>query len=349
MPVPPRTQRPMSRTQPVGPVALKKLPKRHSFQGSRSQPVKKAAAPMPSGMPMGQLAPPNPLEGLNISEPQSPLDVIGSSQASPSPLGNMPGMNTMMQPSPQQWQSGNSMMSNATATNAVNKNMMAGRMPGGPRAATPVGLPPGPAGPGPGGNPGPAAGPPAIFAQQAMGKQGSPFEFGKRALEMPPGPPPGQPHQPMDPKMIAVLSLLAGGGAGIAGGGMGAMAGGMLGTGVGALRGDAVEGLGRGVIRGGLTGAGAGLGGGIGGALGALTGNKDIADGGAALGALGGGALGYMGGGAMLGKPKGRKKQSAAFNFGTDIARTMKPKQVTRTTGEYRGNDMKSNLRKAGC
>jgi hypothetical protein len=237
---PVRVQRPISRSQPVGPVKPKKLPKGHSFQGSRAQPVKKAEVPMPSGNPVGQLVDlPTP------TEPQSPLDVIG---AKPGPMDaisgklpteGLPDMQTLMQPAPAQWQSGNPAMSNIAASQHANKNMLAGRMPSGPRAATPVALPQGPAaGPGAGpGIPAPAAGPAAILAQPnpGLGKRGSvqPFDFG-----------------------------------------------------------------------------------------------KSVAD------------------SRLLGKPE---KRSAAFNFGTEISRTMKPKTVTRHEGEYRGNDMKTNLAKHGC
>lgn len=191
---PPRVQRPVSRTSGGGKVKPDRFAPRHTFQGSRTQAVKKAEVGMPSGAPVGQLsssdvfsqipemsASPSPEMAIpELSAPENPLDVLGPPPRGPSPA--LPSAQTLMQPTAQWARPGQGPSPNVTRM--VNTNMSAGRMPGGSRAAVPTSPMPGPIGGGGGMAPGAGPAPPAA-AVAGIGKQGrdlSPYEFGKQAI-----------------------------------------------------------------------------------------------------------------------------------------------------------------------
>lgn len=378
MPTPPvKVQRPLSRTTRSGKVAPAKFTPSHAFQGSQTRAAVKQSQelPMPTGAPTGSFAPP-PAPDLLSSIPElssppiqtgampqpgmpaHPSDVISPPPA-PGVASQIPDGKTLMQPTTP-WLSQNRFIPNATASARANKGVMVGKPPSGPRAPIPLGPVPGPVGPPPspgGAEPGGAA---AVLAKQ--GKAQTPLEFGKRAMLLPAaiGAGIGATRAPSGKKGE--------------GAGRGVMAGMMT---------DAGAGLGG--LGGLLAGAGAGVG--LDKAFGPNVGNIAI-PGLAIAGGVGGMALGGYGGlrfaqkamgkpswqrgaeeapgryeKAITPKPKteekpkpkakaapsGDEKQSAAFNFGTDIAKHIKPKTktVTRTESTHRGADMKKGLQSA--
>lgn len=126
---PVKVRRPVSHTTRTGKVGLSKFVPSHTFQGSKTQPVKQSQEnAMPTGMPLGELSP-----------PQNPLDVIAGGP-SRGPVTDVPSGNTLMQPATQ-WSRpsmGQNMPQIQQTTGMVNTNMMRGRMPAGPRAAQPL-------------------------------------------------------------------------------------------------------------------------------------------------------------------------------------------------------------------
>jgi hypothetical protein len=279
-----------------------------------------AIPPPPTGGGMGgSVGLPAPFDfGQGVSDPGNPMDVMGTGP-SKGPVTDVPSGNTLMTPTTQWRQPG---VPTATTTARVNQNMAQGRMPSGSRAATPVGGPSVPSGP-------------------SSASQGGPVLAKGAALED------FTPHT--DPNTAAALAALLGlGGTAAAGGALGAAAGVPLGVAAGAARGNAAEGLGRGIVRGGMTGAGAATGAALGGVGGALASNDPaVAAMLAGAGGLAGGGLGYLTGGQLLGKPG--QKQSAAYSFGSDIARTLKPKPKTTTRRDttHTGHELNKGLREA--
>lgn len=336
---------------------------------------------MPSGSPVGSIGTPHTPDVLSqipqLSAPENPLDVLGTPQP-PGNLGHqLPSAKTLMQPA-QQWGRAGAAGPDINTTRMVNTNMAAGGMPSGPRAARPMPSPPPPSA----GVPQAPAGPAGLLAKQGKAKKApTPREFGyslKMATPRPAGMSPqtgavlgtafrglggaigGGPAAAVEqgalggieggtgitPEQLKFLATVLGVGGTAA---LGAGAGAGAGTVAGARRGNTAEGLGRGLIRGGATGAGVAGGAMAGGALGSRIGGATGGAIGTGLGAAAGGITGFLGSGKVLGPPAGKakkpeEKQSAAFNFGTDIARTMKPKQVTRRESEHRGADMKRGL-----